>query len=127
MSEPTGTVQRWDAYVQTAVAEPYVEWIKDAEGRVVTYDDHKAAMDDWERKCRDLCLAHGALLFEHDAFTKQAVALANEVLRYKQSLDNVYRHNLAARAAVIHYFGLHHNLAVIEQAQAILDAQGRKG
>ena len=106
MSEPTGTVQRWDAYVQTAVAEPYVEWIKDAEGRVVTYDDHKAAMDDWERKCRDLCLAHGALLFEHDAFTKQAVAALQHVIHST--------HGYVPRSC-----------SGCEQAQALLDAQGR--
>ena len=40
-----GTVQRWDAYVQTEGAEPHVDWIEDADGGVVTYDDHKAIVD----------------------------------------------------------------------------------
>jgi len=87
MSQPTGTVQRWDAYVQTAVAEPYVEWIKDAEGGVVTYDDHKAAMD---------------------ALAAQAVALAEIIIIMK-------KHGIVEMGEAYRI------------AQAILDAQGRKG
>jgi len=112
MSTPTGTVQRWDAYVQTEGALFYVDWIEDETGEYVTYDDHKTQVDDWECKCRDLCFAHGALLFEHDALKKQAAALAT-------ALKALHADSMASD------FNEHWDS--FTQAQAILDAHGRKG
>ena len=44
----------------------------DPEGTVTSYADAQATVEalqaqnaEWERKCRDLCLAHGPLLIEH--------------------------------------------------------------
>lgn len=41
--------------------------------------DHDAALraerDEWERKCREICAAHGALLIAHNDLTKERDAL----------------------------------------------------
>jgi hypothetical protein len=86
MSKPTGTVQRWYAYVDTSAFLLSVDWVKDETGEYVTYDDHKAIVD---------------------ALHAQAVALAQAVVMLCE------KHG-------------HTDYPSYQQAQALLDAQGRK-
>ncbi len=86
MDKPTGTVQRWNAYVDTSACLLSVDWVKDETGKYVTYDDHKAAMD---------------------ALAAQAVALAQTVVMLCE------KHG-------------HTDYPSYQQAQAILDTQGKK-
>jgi hypothetical protein len=109
MSEPTGTVQRWDAYVQTEGAGLHVDWAEDETGEYVTYDDHKAAMD---------------------LLAAQAVALATAIIPLLDDYVLVLRFGLERIVDEEWVVSATRNLATAEdskaKAQALLDAQGAK-
>jgi hypothetical protein len=76
-----GAVRRWALYESKGVM------VISANGNWVEHADHKSAIDalhaqadEWERKGRELCIAHGNLLIEHHDLKKQAVALAQTVM-----------------------------------------------
>ena len=61
----------------------------DPEGTVTSYADAQATVEalqaqnaEWERKCRDLCLAHGPLLIEHHDVKRDLTQLQALVRAY---------------------------------------------
>ena len=95
MDKPTGTVQRWDVGVCYCTQGIHIDRVKNADGDYVTYDDHKAAID---------------------ALAAQAVALATKTITWCDTvLENITTHSpWGIQAAQLK-----------QQAQALLDAQGR--
>ena len=66
MSDTAGHVARWDAYIEDTGAQPHISWIVDADGEMVTYEDHKKIVDTlaaqmWElaQMVMMLCEKHG--------------------------------------------------------------------
>jgi hypothetical protein len=120
MSEPTGTVQRGDVGVCYCAQGIHIDRVKNADGDYVTYDDHKAAID---------------------ALAAQAVALAEGLEKVKNWLLRLIAHdeqqiktcrfeslNEAFRADIKNYRATVADIDKrLKQAQALLDAQGRKG